>query len=107
MAGAKEKTQPTSSGADALRAALHDADAVVAEARAVEREAMAESGRHADAGGRTRPSLVDLLSAVELVVELCRALLDARQPAPVVAEVYEATTGLPDKLRAALEQKTG
>ena len=109
MTGPSTKTAPTTRHADAALAAQHEADAVVAEARALEREtqAMMERDRHALAGETAAPALADLLSAVQRVVELCRALLDAPRAAPVVEEVYEATKGLPDKLRAALEQKTG
>lgn len=109
MTGPSSKTVPTTRQADASLAAQHEVDAVVAEAHALEREteAMVERDRHALAGETARPALADLLPAVQLVVELCRALLDAPRAAPVVEEVYEATKGLPDKLRAALEPKTG
>jgi hypothetical protein len=109
MTGPSTKTAPTTRHADAALAAQHEADAVVAEARALEREteAMQARSRQAFVEDTAKPALADLLSAVQLVAELCQALLRAPSAAPVVEEVYEATKGLPDKLRAALEQKPG
>jgi hypothetical protein len=109
MTGPSTKTAPTTRRADAALAAHHEADAVVAEARALEREteAMQERSRQAIAENTATPALADLLSAVQLVAELCQALLRAPSTAPVVEEVYEATKDLPEKLRAALEQRPG
>ena len=91
MPGPKEKPQPTTRHADMLLAVKQEADAVIAEARAVERETNELSD---EAARHFAPSPRDLLEALDLVAALCARILEEPGLSPAVAEtVTQIKTG--------------